>query len=168
MMNSKKILTGCNQSYLKGGFRLRRTCGSLCSGTGKSHASSRSSYGSIPTTGSSACNNPSVRNNAPPTTPMKSLLSRQSQVVLLAKQESPTISSTFMNTGALDPSSLIREKWLRDTTMMNEPLGFSHPMYGFENFNSCDQTRTSEDVSPSDPMMPDWNDIFDPDFNNFI
>lgn len=76
-----------------------------------------------------------------------------------------------MNTGALDPSALSRTAWMNDSIMMDEPVDFSKPMYGFDNFNNYDQQSMMVDtiaINPNDPMMPDWNSPSDLDFSNFI
>lgn len=75
-----------------------------------------------------------------------------------------------MPTGALDPSALSRA-WMNDSMMMEEPMDFSKPMNAFENFNtSYDQIMMVDPIymNPNDPMMPDWNNTNDLDFNNFI
>lgn len=80
------------------------------------------------------------------------------------------VSTDFMQTGALDPSALSRA-WMNDSMMMEEPMDFSKPMNGFENFNaSYDQIMMVDPIymDPNDPMMPDWNNTNDLDFNNFI
>lgn len=79
------------------------------------------------------------------------------------------VSSTFMNTGALDPSALSRAAWLNDAMMMDEPVDFSKPMYGYDSFG-YDQNMMMDTIAinPNDPMMPDWNSTSDLDFSNFI
>jgi hypothetical protein len=101
---------------------------------------------------------------------MNSPFPRQSQIVSPVKQESPLVSSTFMNTGALDPSALSRTAWLNDSMMMDEPVDFSKPMYGFDNFTGYDQSMMMDTIAinPNDPMMPDWNSTADLDFSSFI
>lgn len=81
------------------------------------------------------------------------------------------ISPTFMTSGVLDPSALSRPAWVNDTMMMDEPLDFStKPMYGFDNFSTYDQSMMIDPMAlnPNDPMMPDWNNPNDLDFNTFI
>lgn len=80
------------------------------------------------------------------------------------------VSSTFMNTGALDPAALSRTAWMNDSMMMDEPLDFSKPMYAFDNYASFDQNMMMDTIAinPNDPMMPDWNSSTDLDFNSFI
>lgn len=75
-----------------------------------------------------------------------------------------------MNTGALDPSALSRTAWLNDSMMMDEPVDFSKPMYGFDNFAGYDQNMMMDTIAinPNDPMMPDWNSNTDLDFSSFI
>jgi hypothetical protein len=75
-----------------------------------------------------------------------------------------------MHTGGLDPSSLSRAAWMNDSMMMEEPVDFSKPMYGFDNFSTYDQVMMVDPISmdPNDPMMPDWNSTGDLDFSNFI
>jgi len=80
------------------------------------------------------------------------------------------VSTTFMNTGALDPSALSRTTWLSDTMMMDEPVDFSKPMYGYDSFSAYDQSMMVDTIAinPNDPMMPDWNSPSDLDFSSFI
>lgn len=164
----------CNrmqQKLLERGAPFTRRRGSVSSDSEHGHASSSSSYNGTPTTSSFAFDNPFARNNAPPTPPMNSPFPRQSQIVPPVKKESPMASSTFMNTGALDPSALSRTAWMNDSIMMDEPVDFSKPMYGFDNFNNYDQQSMMVDtiaINPNDPMMPDWNSPSDLDFSNFI
>lgn len=80
------------------------------------------------------------------------------------------VSSTFMQTGALDPSALSRA-WMNDSMIMDEPIDFSKSLSGFDNFNNnFDQVMMVDPIymDPNDPMMPDWNNTNDLDFNNFI
>ncbi|KAJ4365805.1 Fluconazole resistance protein 1 [Neocucurbitaria cava] len=164
----------CNrmqQKLLEGGAPFTHRRGSVSSDSEHGHASSSSSHNGTPTTRSFAFDNPFARNKAPPTPPMNSPFPRQSQTIPQVKQESPMGSSTFMNTGALDPSALSRTAWMNDTMMMEEPLDFSKPMYGFDNFNNYDQQPMMVDpipLNPNDPMMPDWNSPNELDFSNFI
>lgn len=80
------------------------------------------------------------------------------------------VSTTFMDTSALDPSSLSRTAWLNDSMMMDDPVDFSKPMYGFDSFATYDQTMMVDPlaINPNDPMMPDWNNPNELDFNSFI
>lgn len=164
----------CNrmqQKLLERGAPFTRRRGSVSSDSEHGHASSSSSYNGTPTTRSFAFDNPFARNNAPPTPQMNSPFPRQSQIVPQVKQESPMGSSTFVNTGALDPSALSRTAWMNDSIMMDEPVDFSKPMYGFDNFNNYDQQSMMVDtiaINPNDPMMPDWNSPNDLDFSSFI
>lgn len=155
---------------LERGAPLSRRRGSVSSDSEHGHTSSPSSYSGTPTTKQFPFSDPFARNNAPPTPPMNSPFPRQSQMIAPIKQESPMGSSTFMHTGALDPSSLSRAAWMNDSMMMEEPVDFSKPMYGFESFNNYDQIMMVDPMSmnPNDPMMPDWNSTSDLDFNNFI
>jgi hypothetical protein len=85
------------------------------------------------------------------------------------KQEFPIISSDFPNSGALDPSALSRTAWLNDSLMLDEPMDFGKPMYGFNNFAAYDQNMMDTiAINPNDPMMPDWNSNTDLDFSSFI
>jgi hypothetical protein len=162
----------CNrmqQKLLERGAPFTRRRGSVSSDSEHGQTSSNSSYGGTPVTRSFAFDTPFVRNNAPPTPPMNSPFPRQSQMVTPVKQESPMVSSTFMNTGALDPSALSRTAWMNDAIMMDEPVDFSKPMYGYDSFG-YDQTMMLDTIAinPNDPMMPDWNSTSDLDFSNFI
>lgn len=50
-------------------------------------------------------------------------------------------------------------------------MDFSKPMNAFDNFNSPYEQIMMVDpiyIDPNDPMMPDWNNTNDLDFNNFI
>lgn len=154
---------------LERGAPLSRRRGSVSSDSEHGHTSSPSSYSGTPTTKQFPFTDPFIRNNAPPTPPMNSPFPRQSQMIAPIKQEPPMVSSTFMHTGALDPSALSRA-WMNDSMMMEEPMDFSKPIYGFENFNNYDQVMMVDPISldPNDPMMPDWNNTSDLDFSNFI
>lgn len=163
----------CNrmqQKLVEGGAAFTRRRGSVSSDSDHGHASSSSSYNGTPTTRSLAFDSPFARNNAPPTPPMNSPFPRQSQMVSLVKQESPMVSSTFMSTVALDPSALSRTAWMNDSMMMDEPMDFSKPMYGYDGFSSYDQSMMVDSmaINPNDPMMPDWNSPNDLDFSTFI
>lgn len=85
-------------------------------------------------------------------------------------QEPLMVSSTFMHTGALDPSALSRIAWMNDLKKMEEPMDFSTPMYGFENFNNYDQVTVIDPMSmdPNDARMRDWNNTGDLDFSSFL
>ena len=163
----------CNRmqhKLLERGAPLSRRRGSVSSDSEHGHTSSPSSYSGTPTTRQLPFADPFARNNAPPTPPMNSPFPRQSQMTAPLKQEPPMVSSTFMNTGALDPSALSRA-WLNDSTMIEEPMDFSKPMSGFDNFNNnFDQVMMVDPIfmDPNDPMMPDWNNTTDLDFSNFI
>lgn len=79
------------------------------------------------------------------------------------------VSTTFMNTGALDPSALSRSSWTPDSMMMEETIDFSRPMYGFDTYGNFDQNAMMLDpIVVNDPVMSDWNSASDLDFNNFI
>lgn len=54
--------------------------------------------------------------------------------------------------------------------MMEEPMDFSKPMNEFQNVNTYDQIMMVDPIftDPNDPMMPDWNNTNDLDFDNFI
>jgi hypothetical protein len=80
------------------------------------------------------------------------------------------VSPTFMNSGALDPSALSQTAWMNDSMMMEEPIDFSKPMYGFDNFAGYDPSMMMDTMAmnANDPMMPDWNNNTDLDFNSFI
>lgn len=163
----------CNrmqQKLLERGAPFTRRRGSVSSDSEHGHASSSSSYNGTPTTRSFAFDSPFVRNNAPPTPPMNSPFPRQSQIVSPVKQEPQMVPTTFMTTGALDPSALSRTAWMNDSMMMDEPVDFSKPMYAFDSFNGYDQTMMVDTMSinPHDPMMPDWNSPNDLDFSSFI
>jgi hypothetical protein len=162
----------CNrmqQKLLEQGAPFSRRRGSVSSDSEHGHVSSNSSHGGTPITKSFAFDNPFVRHNAPPTPPMNSPFPRQSQIVSPIKQESP-VSPTFMNTGALDPSALSQTAWMNDSMMIDEPLDFSKPMYGFDSFAGYDPTIMMDTIAmgSSDPMMSDWNNTTDLDFNSFI
>jgi hypothetical protein len=80
------------------------------------------------------------------------------------------ISPAFMNTGVLDPSALSQTTWMNDSMMMDEPVDFSKPMYGFDSFAGYDPTMMLDTIAinPNDPMMSDWNNSNDLDFSSFI
>jgi hypothetical protein len=101
---------------------------------------------------------------------MNSPFPRQSQIVSAPKQESPMVSPTAMNSGALDPSTLSQAPWMNDTMMMDEPIDFGKPMYGFDSFAGYDPNMMMDTIAlnPNDPMMPDWNNNADLDFSSFI
>ncbi|KAF3004838.1 hypothetical protein E8E13_004474 [Curvularia kusanoi] len=154
---------------LERGAPLSRRRGSTSSDSEHAHTPSPSSYSGTPTTNKFPFSDPFARNNAPPTPPMNSPFPRQSQMATPLKQESPMVSNTFMQTGALDPSSLSRA-WMNDSIMMEDPMDFTKPLSGFENFNNFDQVMMVDPLymDPNDPMMPDWNNTTDLDFNTFI
>jgi len=80
------------------------------------------------------------------------------------------VSSTFMNTGALDPSALSRTSWASDSMMMDDAIDFSKPMYSFDDFGAFDPNMLVDPIAinQGDPMMPDWNGGADLDFSSFI
>ncbi|KAF2660668.1 C6 transcription factor-like protein [Lophiostoma macrostomum CBS 122681] len=166
----------CNkmqQKLLENGAPYTHRRGSMSSNSDHGHTSSSgSSYGGTPTTKSIPYIDPFSRNKAPPTPPMNSPFPRQSQIVPQIKQETPMVSSTFMNTGALDPSALTRPAWSTEPMMMDEPMDFStKSMYTFDSFTNFDSNAMMLDpcvISPANPMMPDWNDPNDLDFSSFI
>jgi hypothetical protein len=162
----------CNrmqQKLLERGAPFTHRRGSMSSDSEHGHASSNSSHGGTPVTRSFAFDTPFARHRAPPTPPMNSPFPRQSQVMSPVKQEFPIISSDFLNSGALDPSALSRTAWLNDSLMLDEPMDFGKPMYGFDNFAAYDQNMMDTiAVNPNDPMMPDWNSNTDLDFSSFI
>ncbi|KAF2008230.1 hypothetical protein P154DRAFT_569044 [Amniculicola lignicola CBS 123094] len=98
----------CNrmqQKLLERGAPYTHRRGSVSSDS--EHTSSSSSYGGTPTTKSIPYTDPFARHNAPPTPPMNSPFPRQSQIAPSSiKQESPMVPTTFINTGALDPSNV--------------------------------------------------------------
>ncbi|KAF2263527.1 hypothetical protein CC78DRAFT_465529 [Lojkania enalia] len=159
------------QKLLERGAPYTRRRGSVSSDSEHGHTSSSSSYGGTPTTKSMPYVDSFTRHNAPPTPPMNSPFPRQSQIEPI-KQEAPMVSSTFMNTGALDPSALTRPAWTSEPMMMDESLDFnSKPIYTFDTFNNFDSSTMMLDpcvMNPAGPMMPDWNDSNDLDFSNFI
>lgn len=132
------------------------------------HTSSSSSYGGTPTTKTMPFTDPFARHNAPPTPPMNSPFPRQSQIVSPVKQEAPMVSNAFMNTGGLDPTTLSRSNWQSESMIMEEPLDFSKPMYGFDTYGNFDQSMMLDPIVVNDPVMPDWNTPNDLDFSNFI
>ncbi|KAF2129742.1 hypothetical protein P153DRAFT_366246 [Dothidotthia symphoricarpi CBS 119687] len=160
------------QKLLEGGATFTHRRGSVSSDSEHGRPSISPSYSDTPVTTQLLFRDPFTRNHAPPTPPMNSPFPRQSQAaspISRIKQESPTTPSTFVNTNTLDPLPLSRATWLNDSIMMDEPIDFSKPMYGFENFN-YDHAAMIEPMAmhPSDPIMPDWNSMTDLDFSNFI
>jgi len=114
-----------------------------------------------------------TRQIAPPTPPSNhSPFPRQSQVATTIKQEAPMVSPTYLNTGALDPSSLTRLEWVSKPMIMDEPMDFGNKtMFSFDSFSQFDTNSMNFDpmvLNPVGPMMSDWNDANDLDFNNFI
>lgn len=162
----------CNrmqQKLLERGAPFTHRRGSVSSDSEHGHTSSPSSHTGTPITRSSlAYASPFARNNAPPTPPMNSPFPRQSQMASPIKQEPRMVSPTFMDASALDPSPLSRTAWMNDSMMMDEPVDFSKPMYGFDNFGNFDQTMMVDPLVMNDPMMPDWNNPNELDFNNFL
>ncbi|KAF3031814.1 hypothetical protein E8E12_001580 [Didymella heteroderae] len=155
---------------LERGAPFSRRRGSVSSDSEHGHISSPSSYSGTPTTRQFPFTNPFARNNAPPPPPMNSPFPRQSQMIAPLKQESPMVSSKSMQTGALDPSTLSRT-WIGDSMMIDDPIEFSKSLSGFDNFNNNFNQVMMVDLiymDPNDPMMPDWNNTTDLDFNNFI
>jgi hypothetical protein len=144
--------------------------GSVSSDSEHGHTSSPSSYGGTPVTKSIPYNDPFARHNAPPTPPMNSPFPRQSQIVSPIKQEAPMV--TYMNTGALDPSTLSRSVWSGEAMMMDDSMDFNNKgLYTYDTFNNFDSNAMMLDplvINPAGPMMPDWNDTNDLDFSNFI
>lgn len=152
------------QKLLERGAPYTRRRGSVSSDSDHGHPSTNSSYGGTPTTKSFAFDTPFSRLQAPPTPPMNSPFPRQSQIVSPVKQESPMVSPTFMTSGALDPSALSQTAWMDDSMMMDEPVDFSKPMYGYDTFTGYDPSMMMDTI---DPMMPGWSNT-DLDFNSFI
>ncbi|KAF2470280.1 uncharacterized protein BDR25DRAFT_303827 [Lindgomyces ingoldianus] len=159
------------QKLLEQGAPYTHRRGSVSSDSEHGHSSS-SSYGGTPTTKTLSFNEHFSRNNAPPTPPMNSPFPRQSQITPQIKQETPLVSSAFMNTGALDPSALTRSAWTAEAMIMDEPMDFGNKsMYTFDTFNNFDTSSMILDpcvINPAGPMMSDWNDANDLDFSNFI
>lgn len=166
----------CNrmqQKLLERGAPYTHRRGSVSSDSDHGHTSSSSSYSGTPTTKSMPYNDPLSRINAPPTPPMNSPFPRQSQITPMIKQEAPMVSSTFMNTGALEPSALTRSAWTAEPMMMDEPLDFNaKSIYSFDStFSEFDSNTMMMDpcvINPAGAMMPDWNDPSDLDFSSFI
>lgn len=162
----------CNrmqQKLLERGAPYTRRRGSVSSDSDHDHASSNSSYGGTPTTKTLPFSDPFARHTAPPTPPMNSPFPRQSQIVSPIKQETPNFPNGFMNSGGLDPATLSRMSWQTDTMIMDEPIDFNKPMYGFDTYGNFDQTAMSLDpIVVNDPALPDWNASNDLDFSNFI
>lgn len=162
----------CNrmqQKLLERGAPYTRRRGSVSSDSEHGHTSSGSSYGGTPTTKSMPFIDPFTRHDAPPTPPMNSPFPRQSQIVSPVKQEAPMVSSTFMNTAALDPTSLSRSNWQPESMMLDESLDFGKPMYAFDSYGNFDQNAMMLDpIVVNDPVMPTWNSANDLDFSNFI
>lgn len=163
----------CNrmqQKLLDRGVDYTRRRGSVSSDSEHGHASSNSSGGGTPTTRSFSFDDPMFRTHAPPTPPMNGSFPRQSQLVIPVKEEPPMVTTTFMSTGALDPSTLSRTAWTGDSMMTDEPVDFGKPMYGFEHFAGFDPCMIVDTIAinPCDPMMPDWNSNTELDFGSYI
>ncbi|CAI6339066.1 unnamed protein product [Periconia digitata] len=158
------------QKLVDGGAPYTRRRSSVSSDSDHGHTPASSSTSGTPTTAKSMTFNEAfARNVAPPTPPMHSPFPRQSQLVPSVKQETPMMMPDFMDTGALDPSSLSRTNWTSNSMMMEESLDFSKPMYGFDTYGNFDQNAMLLDpIVVNDPAMPDWNNNADVDFNNFI
>jgi hypothetical protein len=160
------------QQLLEGGAPYTHRRGSISSDSEHGHTSSSPPYSGTPTTNKSmSFNEPYVRQTAPPTPPMLSPFPRQSQIISPVKQEAPMVSTTFMNTGALDPSAISQPCWTPDSMMMDGlPLDFSKPMYEFDAYGNFDQNLMMLDpiVVNNDPTMSDWNNTSDLDFSNFV
>ena len=161
----------CNrmqQKLLEKGAPFTRRRGSVSSDSEHDHTSSQSSYGGTPTTKTVPFTDPFARHNAPPTPPMNSPFPRQSQIVSPVKQEAPPLSN-YLNTGALDPTTLSRSNWQSDNMIMDETLDFGKAIYGFDNYGNFDQTAMMLDpIVVNDPAMPDWNAPNDLDFSTFV
>lgn len=108
--------------------------------------SSTSTNGGAPTTKSFPFTDPFSHNNAPPTPPMNCSLYKQSPDIPLVEQEPPMVSPTFVNTAAVDPSTFQRTVWTGNSTMMDQPLDFSMPMYNLDNVVDFDQTAMMLDL----------------------
>jgi hypothetical protein len=155
---------GFEEDFEQGALFTRRR-GSVSSDSEQSHASSKGT----PTTQLFPFSTLIARHNAPPTSPMNILFPRQSQIVSPVKQESPLVSSQFMNTSASDLSAVSQTVWLNDSTMMDELMDFSNPIYGFDNFGYDQNVMIDTiEVNPNDAMMPDWNSNAELDFSSFI
>ncbi|KAF1950277.1 hypothetical protein CC80DRAFT_496915 [Byssothecium circinans] len=162
----------CNrmqQKLLEGGAPYTRRRGSVSSDSEHGHTPSTSSFSGTPTTKSMPFTDPFPRHTAPPTPPMHSPFPTQSHIMSPVKQEAPMVPTTFMNTGALDPAALSRPSWTTDSMMMDEPLDFSKPMYGFDTYGNFDQNAILLDpIVVNDPALPGWNSNSDLDFHYFI
>lgn len=162
----------CNrmqQRLLDRGAAYTHRRGSISSDSEHGIGSSSSSYGGTPTTKSMPFIDPFARNNAPPTPPMNSPFPRQSQITSTMKSETPFVSSTLMRSG-LDPSTLSRSSWTAEPMMMDDSMDFKY-MPSFDSLNNYDSGAMLLDpyaIDPSGPMMPNWQDSNDLDFNNFI
>lgn len=159
------------QRLLDRGAPYTHRRGSISSESEHGHTSSSSSYSGTPTTKSMPFTDPFARHKAPPTPPMNSPFPRQSQIDVPIKQEAPMVSTTFLNTGEMDPSTSTRPAWPTDAMMMDEPIDFSKSMYAFDTFNSFDSNAMMLDpcvINTGGSLMPDWNDPNDLDFSTFI
>jgi hypothetical protein len=157
------------QKLLERGAPYTRRRGSMSSDSEHGHTSPSSSYSGTPTTKSMPYADPFSRPNAPPTPPMNSPFPRQSQLVSPVKQEVQMVSTTFMNTGALDPTALSRPTWQSEPMVMDEPLDFSRPMYGFDTYGNFEPNSMMLDpIVVNDPTMSDWNNANELDFSTFI
>ncbi|ORX98615.1 hypothetical protein BCR34DRAFT_147492 [Clohesyomyces aquaticus] len=147
--------TRMQQKLLERGAPYTHRRGSVSSESEHGHSSS-SSYGGTPTTKSLAYNEVFTRQIAPPTPPLN---------------HSP-FPRQYLNTEALDPSSLTRPEWVSEPMIMDEPMDFGNkPMFSFDSFSQFDTNSMNFDpmvLNPVGPMMSDWNDANDLDFNNFI
>jgi len=171
--NYESFEEDCNrmqQKLVDGGAPYTHRRSSVSSESDHAHTPSSSSNGGTPTTAKSMTFNEAfARNAAPPTPPMHSPFPRQSQITPSVKQETPMIMPDFMDTGALDPTSLSRTNWAANPMMMEDSLEFSKPMYGVDTYGNFDQNAMLLDpIVVNDPTMPNWNSNTDLDFNNFI
>jgi hypothetical protein len=160
------------QKLVERGAPFTHRRGSTSSSSEHGHSSSGSSYGGTPTTKSMPYSDPFPRHNAPPTPPMNSPFTKQSQIPPPIKQEAPIVTSNFMNNGALDPSALTRSAWPAEPMIVDESLDYnSKAMYTYDPFSNYDSNAMMLDpciMNPTNPMLPQWNDPGEFDISSFI
>ena len=135
------------------------------------HTPSTSSYGGTPTTRQFPSSDAFALNNVLSMPLMDGPFLWTPQMVSSTRQESPMVISVFMSTKSLATSVLSKAAGMDHGLMlMDSPMSFNEPIYQFENYSNYDQRVmvNPTSISSNEPMISDWDNTSDQDFNCFI